>query len=260
MRTTMTARIVWTEIKLLMREPMTLIFSLLFPIVLLALLAGSFDSTPDPEFGGISAVDFYVPIYAAATIAVMGMLSVPTHIAGYREKGVLQRFRAAGVPKSSVMGAQVAVMTVLVVVGSTAMVVLGLTVFDLSAPASPLGVIVGLAAGTLAFGALGVLLGSLVPTARAAQGLGLLLFFGLFFIAGGGPPPALLPDWITTFVSYTPMGPLNAAVSDPWHGFGWNVAALAVLVAIAVVGWLLATRQVNMPRPAAMRWVSTSAD
>ena len=239
----MVARLIRTEVKLLSREPLAMIVSLLFPIVLLSLLAGSFGTDPDPDFGGVSGVDFYVPVYATATVAVMGLLSVPTHLAGYREQGVLRRFTAAGVSDHAVLGAQVAVMALLVGVGVTAMVALGLTVHDLSAPASPLGVVVGLTAGTLAFAGIGVLLGSLVPTARAAQGLGLLLFFGLFFVAGGGPPPSLLPDAVDTVVGLTPMGPLVDAVSDPWHGDGWNLSALVALAGIAVVAWLLAARR-----------------
>ena len=87
-----------------------------------------------------------------------------------------------------------------------------------------------------------MLLGSVLPTSRAAQGLGLLCFFGLFFIAGGGPPPALMPDTIDAIGRYSPMGPLVAAVRDPWHGAGWNVASLMALAAMAAVCWIAATR------------------
>lgn len=62
----------------------------------------------------------------------------------------------------------------------------------------------GVGIGTLSFVAIGAFLGSLLPTARAAQGLGLALFFGLFFVAGGGPPPALLPGAINTAVDSHP--------------------------------------------------------
>ena len=96
-----------------------------------------------------------------------------------------------------------------------------------------------------AFAALGVLLGSILPTARAAQGVGLLCFFGLFFIAGGGPPPALLPDAIDTFARMSPMGPLVAVIRDPWHGDGWNIAALVALAALAGVAWATAVRLTN---------------
>lgn len=204
----MTAEVVWTEIKLLTREPLTLLVSLLYPIVLMVLLVGSFGNDPDPDFGGVGGTDFYVPVYASATIAVMGLLGIPTHLAAYRQTGVLRRFRASGLSPRLVMAGQLAVMAALVAVGVTLMLGIGFAGYDLTAPASASGVVVGIAAGTLAFAALGSLIGSLVPTARAAQGLGLLLFFGLFFIAGGGPPPALLPDAST--------GSSRSPRWDPW--------------------------------------------
>jgi len=237
----MTIRMIWTEIKLLTREPLTLLVGLAFPVLLLVLLAYSFGNEPDPEMGNIGDTDFYVPVYAAATIAVMGFLGIPTHLAAYRERGVLRRFRAAGVRASVLLAAQVVVTALLVGIGSAVMMTLGFAAFDLRAPKSVSGVVVGFVVGTLAFAALGVLLGSLLPTARAAQGLGLLLFFGLFFIAGGGPPPQILPDGINMLVDVTPMGPLVDAVSDPWHGAGSNVAALVVLAVIAVGTAVLAT-------------------
>jgi ABC-2 type transport system permease protein len=239
----MTARIVWTEIKLLTREPLTLLVSLLFPIMLLVLLVGAFGNEPDPDMGGIGGTDFYVPIYACAAIAVMGFLGIPTHLASYRESGVLQRFRAAGIPARVVLGAQAVVMTLLVLVGGGAMLIMGFTAYDLSPPESPLGVAFAFGCGLLAFTAIGVLLGSVLPTARLAQGLGLLLFFGLFFLAGGGPPPSLMPDAANTLVDYTPMGALVDAVSDPWHGRGWNSGALAGLLALTPVSALLALRR-----------------
>ncbi|MPZ54325.1 MAG: hypothetical protein GEU79_16630, partial [Acidimicrobiia bacterium] len=209
----MTSGIVWSEIKLLTREPLTLLMSLLFPIVLMVLLVMSFGNEPDPTMGGIGGSDFYVPIYASATVAVMGLLGIPTHLAGYRNSGVLRRFRASGVPGWTMIPAQTTVMTTLVVFGVAVMVAIGFAFYDLSEPESISGVVVGFALGTLAFAGIGSVLGANLPTSRAAQGLGLLLFFGLFFIAGGGPPPAILPDSINTFVSFTPMGPLVDAVS-----------------------------------------------
>ncbi|QBI19963.1 ABC transporter permease [Egibacter rhizosphaerae] len=241
----MTAQVVWTELKLLTREPLTLLVSLLFPVVLMVLLVGSFGNDPDPDFGGVGGTDFYVPVYTAATVAVMGLLGIPTHLAMYRQTGVLRRFRASGLSPLVVMAAQLIVMAALVAVGVAAMVAIGFAGYDLTAPASVPGVALGFVAGTLAFAAIGLLLGSVLPTARAAQGLGLLLFFGLFFVAGGGPPPALLPEAVNRLVELTPMGPLVDAISAPWHGHGVDGVALAALAALAVVAGALAERRLR---------------
>lgn len=225
----------------------------MFPIVLMVLLVSSFGTEPDPDFGGVGGTDFYVPVHGAATIAAMGLLGIPTHLAGYRQTGVMRRLRAAGVPPRVVMATQLAVMVVLVGVGLGAMFTIGFAGFGLSSPASPGGVALGLLAGTLAFAGIGVALGSLVPTPRGAQGLGLLLFFGLFFIAGGGPPPALLPDAINRAVDLTPMGPLVDVVSEPWHGHGIDLAAAVALLAIGAVTAVVALRRLGEGRQWSVR-------
>lgn len=237
---TMTLRLAAVEAKLLTREPLTLLVSLLFPILLMVLLAGSFGSDPDPDFGGVSGVDFYVPIYSAATIAVMGLLGVPTHVAGYRQQGVLRRFTASGVSTTAVMGAQVLVTVALVATGVAGMVAIGMVGYDVSPPDDPVGVVAAYVVGTMAFAGIGLLLGAILPTARAAQGVGLLAFFGLFFIAGGGPPAPLLPAAINTVADWSPMGPLVDAVSDPWHGRGTAWTAMVVQAVMAVATFALA--------------------
>jgi ABC-2 type transport system permease protein len=239
----MTTYLAWTEVKLLVREPLVLVVSLLFPILLMALLLASFSGDTDPIFGGLEGTEFYVTSYLAAAIAAMGFMGTPTHLASYRDSGVLRRFRAAGVPGRSVATAQVVVMAVLAVTGALAMLALAYAGFDLAAPASIGGVAVGFGAGILAFGGLGALLGSLMPSARAAQGLGLLLFFGTFFLVGGGPPPGVLPDALNDAASLTPTGLLVHAIRTPWHGGGLDVPALVALTAIAAAGFTLAARR-----------------
>lgn len=241
----MTPRLAWTEIKLLAREPLVLVVSLGFPILLMVLLLASFseDTGPDPDFAGMVATDFYVTSYLSAAVAAMGFMGMPTHLASYRGSGVLRRFRAAGVPAWSLLLAQVVVTAVLAVVGAAAMIGLAYAGFDIAVPESVGGATVGFAAGVLAFAGLGALLGSVMPSARAAQGLGLLLFFGTFFLVGGGPPPGLLPDTLNDLAGLTPTGQLIDAIRSPWMDGTADLPALLALVATAVVGFALATRR-----------------
>lgn len=241
----MTGEIVWTELKLLFREPLVLVVSLLFPILLMVLLLASFSGDTDPVFAGVGGSEFYVTSYLAAAIAAMGFMGTPTHLASYRSSGVLRRFRAAGVPARSLMVAQTAVIAALAIVGTTIMLVLAYSGWDVATPASVPGVVVAFTVGILAFAALGTLLGSLLPTARAAQGTGLLLFFGTFFLVGGGPPPGVLPSTLNTIAGWTPTGLLVDAIRSPWTGHGDDVTALATLAVIAVAGGTLATRRLT---------------
>lgn len=241
----MTRQLVWTEIKLLFREPLVLVFSLAFPVTMMVLLLVSFGGEVDPVFAGNDGTVFYVTSYLAAAIAVLGLMGTPTHIAAYRDSGVLRRFRAAGVPSHALVGAQVAVMVVLAVVGAAVQLAIAFTGFDLSAPRSPVGVVAAFAMGILAFAALGTLLGSLLPSARAAQGIGMVLFFGTFFLVGGGPPSGVLPDAVTTVAAHTPTGLLVDSVRSAWIGEGGDLTALVALAAIAVTSAALAVRRLD---------------
>ncbi|WP_117210499.1 ABC transporter permease [Allorhizocola rhizosphaerae] len=238
----MTLYLTWTELKLLAREPLVLVVTLLFPLLLMALLLASFAGDTDPVFMGLAGTDFYVTSYLGAAVAAMGFMGTPTHLASYRDSGVLRRFQAAGVPTASFVTSQVLVMSVLAVVGAAAMIGLAYAGFDIAAPRSVGGVVVGFVAGILAFAGIGTLLGSLMPSARAAQGLGLLLFFGTFFLVGGGPPPGVLPDALNDAASLTPTGLLVDAIRTPWTGGGVDWIAVAALAGVALITLPLTTR------------------
>jgi ABC-2 type transport system permease protein len=239
----MTAYLAWTEVKLLAREPIVLVVSLMFPILLMVLLLASFSGDNDPVFVGLDGTDFYVTSYLGAAIAAMGFMGTPTHVAGYRDSGVLRRFQAAGVPSRALVVSQVAVLAILAVVGAAAMIGLAYSGFDLATPESVVGVAAGFAVGVVAFAAIGVLLGSLMPTARAAQGLGLVLFFGTFFLVGGGPPPGVLPDTLNDIAGWTPTGLLVDAIRTPWTDGGLDTTAMVRLAVIAAAGFALAARR-----------------
>ena len=164
------------------------------------------------------------------------------HIAGYRERGVLRRFRASAVPAVSVFGAQVFV--ALVAATFSALVLIGavLLSWDIFTPKSVPGVAGAFVAGVLCFAAIGFLVGALLPSPRAAQGLGVLLWFVMFMIAGSGPPPEVLPDALGTAANATPLKHVILLIQDPWLGFGWNTAELAVVLTILVVAAVASAR------------------
>lgn len=240
-----TRRLIWTEVILMLREPLVLIFSLAFPVTMMVLLLISFGGENDPVFVGGDGTVFYVTSYLAAAIAVLGFMGTPAHLAAYRESGVLRRFRAAGVPSYSIVGSQVVVMALLAVTGAAVQLAIAYAGFDLSAPQSVVGVVAAFVVGILAFSAIGTLLGSLLPSARAAQGIGLVMFFGTFFLVGGGPPSGVLPDAVNTIAGFTPTGLLVDSIRSPWIGEGTDVAALIVLAAITVAGFTLAIRRLD---------------
>lgn len=239
------AKMTWLELKLFTREPLTVIFTMALPLILLFILGGVFGNTPDPDgvvYRGVGPMDFYVPAYISLVVASMGLIGLPVHLAGYRERGVLRRFRASSVGLRNILGSQAAVMFSIAILGSILLVAVAVAAYDLRAPVSPALVLPAFILGALCFASLGVMLGSILPTARAAQGVGVLLWFIMIFISGAGPPPEVLSSAMTWAARLMPLTHTIRLLQDPWLGFGWNAGETLIVVGIAVVAALISLR------------------
>jgi ABC-2 type transport system permease protein len=236
------AKLAWLETKLFLREPFSMIFAFVFPLVVLVVIAGSFGSQPDPEFGGARPPDYYLASYIAVVVAAIGLLAVPVHLASYRERGVLRRFRASAVPWWAVLGAHGAVGLATAVVGAVVLMVAGTQIYGASLPSSALAALGGFVLGTVAFLALGFLLAGVTKRARATQAIGMILFFPMWLLSGAGPPPNVMGAGMRSVSDFLPLTHVVRALQSPWLGWETNTASLVVLAAITVVASLLSVR------------------
>jgi ABC-2 type transport system permease protein len=241
----MFAKLAWTETKLSIREPTVIIFALAFPLILLYLLLNSFGTQPDPDFSGVNTADYYVPAYIAGTIAALGLIAIPVHLAAYRERGVLRRLRASGISPGSVLIAQTIVSALIIGVAAIIMVVLGNASYELSTPASWATLAGGTVLTTVTFCAIGVALSSLLGTARAAQAIGLLLFFGMFFVSGGGPPKEILPDGAALVADAFPFSHAVDVMQQAWWNGGWHGTGVAVQIGVLIASVGIAIKRLR---------------
>jgi ABC-2 type transport system permease protein len=233
----------WIELKLFLREPVTVVFTLALPPLILYVLSEVFGDVPDPGgavFRGVGGATYYLPAYIGLVVASLGLIGLPVHLAAYRERGVLRRFQAARVPARALIAAQFVVLAVGVAAGAFLLLVLAAVTWDVRWPGSWLGVAVAALLGTVAFAAIGMLLGAVMPTARAAQGIGLLLWFTMMMVCGAGPPPEVLSPALARVGDLLPLKHLVVALQDPWLGFGVNWTEMAVLFAVGAVAAILA--------------------
>jgi ABC-2 type transport system permease protein len=221
------------ELKLFLREPLTVVFVLVLPMVMLYVLNGVFGSSPDPAvWEGLSPVDFYTSAYVALVAATAGVLSLPVHLAGYREQGVLRRFRASAVSPTALVGAHIAVTATMATVGVLLLTAVSVVAYDAALPRSWVGVGFAYLLVATSFAAVGALLGFLLPTTRAAQGLGVLLFFVFMLLGGAGPPREVLPTGLDVIAGAVPVTYAAALLRSPWVDGGWDVGATVFVVGL----------------------------
>src|SRR5689334_19400083 len=235
-------RLVGTELTLMKRDPMTLTFVFAFPVVTMLIIGGAFGTKPDAGFEHTNPAHWYVASYLTVVIAATGLIMLPVHLASYRERGVLRRFAAAGFPRWSFAIAQLIVGLLTTAVACALLLAVAAPVYGIPAVHDAWRVAVALPLGAVAFVSIGVLLGSVLPSARAAQAVGLLLFFPSFLLGAGGPPPHVMGSVVKQVAGPLPLTLLTNAVRAPWLGLGTATGSLIGVAVLAVAATALAAR------------------
>jgi len=239
------ARLLWTELKLVLREPVVLIFVLAFPAMTVLILGGVF-SPQDPSFEGIDPSQWFVAAYIGVVIATIGLIMLPVHIAGYRHAGVTQRFRVSRFPPWALPLTHFLVGLIMTGVGIVVLLTVATLSYGIPSVHDPSRTAAGIGLGAMAFISIGVMLGSLLPTARSAQGLGMLLFFPFFLLGGGGPPPDAMGPAMRTVSTWTPLTHVIRAIQEPWLNTGQPTDHLAVTTVILIASmtvWITTARR-----------------
>jgi ABC-2 type transport system permease protein len=236
------AGMAWLELKLFLREPLTVLFALVLPLMVLFVMGGVFGNQAEADFyRGVGAMDYYVPAYLALVTASVGLISLPTQLAGYRERGVLKRYRASSIPAWVVVGSQVAVTFVISIVSAAVLIVAAMPVYEVVTPRSIPLLLAGFVLVAISFSSLGVALGALIPSSRAAQAVGVMLWFVMLMVGGAGPPPEVLTGAMGVVGDFTPLRYAVWTLQDGWLALdaGWSWAIVALL---AVAGALISLR------------------
>jgi ABC-2 type transport system permease protein len=227
-------RLAATEMKLFVREPMVLTFVFAFPVITVLILGGVFDED-DQAFEGALPSDYYIAAYIGVVIAAIGLVMLPVHLASYRERGVLRRFDVSRYPRWALPAAWILVAMVITMVAVAVLLVTGHLVYGLPQPDDLVGVAVGTLLGASTFISIGIALGMALPSARSAQGLGMLLFFPFFLLGGAGPPPDAMGDAMKSIANVVPLTHVVRSIQEPWLDLGSATGHLAVLAALAVL-------------------------
>jgi ABC-2 type transport system permease protein len=236
-------KLTWVEIKLFIREPITVVFTLALPMIFLVVMGGVFGNTPSANiYRGVGAMDYYMPSYYGLVMMAIGTVALPVHLTGYRERGILRRFRASSFSVWSVLGSQFMVSFIITIVGSILVTVLGIVSYHPHMPANPVQLVAAFVLGTVCFTCFGFFLGAVLPSTRSAQGIGLILFFVMMILGGAGPPPEVLKGAMGIIGDITPLRYVILMLQNPWLGFSWHTSASLITAGITVVSALLAAR------------------
>ena len=171
-------------------------------------------------------------------------MGIPIDTATSRETGILRRYRATPLHPAVYLIASVGVYLAIALLGMAILVVVGKLVFGLRMAGSWPSILVAFLLSAGAFYSLGYLIAGVVPTARVAQAVGMVVFFPMMFLSGAGMPLQLLPEVLQKVSNFLPLTYVVRLIQGLWFGEAWKTLWLPSLVlsVILLLGTLLATR------------------
>lgn len=228
-------KMAWMEFKLFLREPVAAFFTLVFPLMMLFLFGTIYGNKPADVFGGFGMVDISTPGYGAMIIGTTGLMSLPIALASYREFHILRRMRTTPVSPLTILMAHVIVMFIMVILGMALLVIAAKLVYNLRFAGSLPVVAAAFVLSTFSFLAIGFLLGGIMPNARTAQIVGMVLLYPMIFLSGATIPREFLPESVKAVANYLPLSPVVTLLEGLWKGLSWADFRMETLYLVAML-------------------------
>ncbi len=242
------------ELKAEVRNPMSLAFTLLFPVMMLLLFGAVFSGTVNNS-SGVTNSQLFVAGIIGSSILSTGLVGLAIGIAIEREKGQLKRLAGTPMPKAAYFLGKIASVLALAAGQIVVLTLIGIVLFDVDLPTSASKwltfswvFVLGITAATV----LGVAVGGLMPNGKSAPAIVNLPYVALQFISGVFVPFNELPDWLRSVAGVFPLrwlcqGMRSVFLPDSFQqieqGHSWQHPTMAiVLLAWAVLGMVLCLR------------------
>jgi ABC-2 type transport system permease protein len=210
-----------------LRQPASIVPSLLFPLILLAVNSGGLTAATEiPGFPTDSYLDFALA-FTFMQGAIFATMNGGTDLARDIQTGFLNRLALTPLQRGSLLAGQLAGVVFLGLVQAVVYLVAGL-VFGASIAAGVAGALLIFALAVLvalAFGAIGALMALRTGSGEAVQALFPLLFALLFLSSMFLPRDLIESDWFRVVASLNPVSYLIEAFRS-LIVTGWDAQAL----------------------------------
>ncbi len=188
-----------------LRQRDSLVFSLLFPVILMVIFGSVFDEDIAP---GISFSQYFVAGVAAAGVLLTSFQTMAIEIAIERDNGTLKRLRATPMPPVAFFLGKIGQVLLTTVLQLVLLLTVAAVLFDVALPATAALwvrfswiVVLGAAAGTV----LGIAFSSVPPNARSASAIVTPPMIVLQFVSGVYFVISELPSWMVDVASFFPL-------------------------------------------------------
>jgi ABC-2 type transport system permease protein len=241
------------ELRQFFRERDSMVFTFLFPVIMLFIFGSAFSNSQLP--GGVTFTQYFAAGMIATGIVLSSFQQLAIGIAVERDDGTLKRLRGIPLPPASYFVGKIGNVLVVSLIQTAILLLVGSLLFGLDLPTSPelwlrfaWVFVLGSATGTV----LGIAYSSVPRSAKSAGAVVTPLVLVLQFISGVYFVYSQLPTWMQTVGAIFPLKWLTEAMRSVFlpDAFklqevakSWELPQTALVLAVwGVAGLILCLR------------------
>ena len=230
------------------RNPASVFFTVLFPVVLLLIFGAVFgDKSVTVEGVSIKTTTYYVPAIITLSVISATMQALAMSLVIAREDGRLKRSRGTPLPPWVFIAGRIGNSIVVALMMLILLSVLGRLLFSVPIPWGHLPeILVVLVIGAACFCCLGIALTAAIPSQDAAAPIVNALLLPLYFLSGIFIPDDELSSGVISFANHFPVRDFFEAFFKAYipaaNGPSLDWGNLAVVAIWGVAGLLVAIR------------------
>ena len=189
-------------------------------------------------------IDFVAPGMLGMML-MWANLAVGIVLVGWRQQGTMRRLAATPLPSGILISTQMLARLLLSIAQAAALLAIAIFVFKVQVIGSWLALSVLVIVGSLAMLSIGFVIGSFTKKAEAAQTISTLISFPMMFLGGSYFSTAGAPDFLQPVIQALPLTHINDALRQVINN-GASLASVQsdvyILLAWTIAGLLLASR------------------
>ena len=244
--TALAARWTGARFSMIVRNPRALVFTFLFPLILVVLFSALNGNARVEAYGEtVRFAQFYAPAIAIFSLVTACYTTLILGLANARDQGVMKRVRGTPLPMGIYLGAWVVGAAATGLGAIVALFAVAVPAFGVEVDVSMLpAALLTLLLGAACLASLGVAVASVVKNADQAMPVAQLTFLPISFISGIWFPLDNAPGWLAAIAHFFPLAHIVEAFGGCFTpGRSFDIADLAVVAAWTAAGSFVAVRR-----------------
>lgn len=230
----------WTDLKMMFRIPLSVFFSMIYPIVMMIAILASYGNIPIGD--GYHLVDKYFMIAIGMGILPLTLISFPMWVGNSLENNSMERLYYFGVKISRMIFGDLLAHLVLATISMALNIIFAFTVFGLRFP--PIWYFIAFILqyyfAVIVFMVIGAIFALVFKNTQILMPLGLVVMFLLYMLCGVFITYDDLPSAFKGIARYIPMKYAMNDFFDIWSSkIMWNIEFLILSALYIIVGAII---------------------